>query len=263
MKRHIILTHGRSGSNFVANSLNLHPQVVNYGEVFGHWTVPSKLNKFGKLFGRTDSQFLDYLYRSSTVYYFAQFWSALSHMRAGKPINFKRRSTITTLGVKEFGMHFDRLGLDDYLAQNPDISVIYLYRENSLQRYLSVLSLNRNRVIATEGDVSIPKLTIDVAEMMTSIEVLEQELAYTHKLVRSLTQNPVLEIKYEEAFAGPESLQAMVKDVCEFLQIDPINQTSKQKKILSSSFQEVIENYGDFVAALKASPYAHWLEAGL
>ena len=43
MNRHIILTNGRSGSNNIANTLNLHAQLVNFGEVLGSWTLPRRL----------------------------------------------------------------------------------------------------------------------------------------------------------------------------------------------------------------------------
>ncbi len=42
MNRHIILTSGRSGSNYLANTLNQHPQIVNYGEVLATTLIPYK-----------------------------------------------------------------------------------------------------------------------------------------------------------------------------------------------------------------------------
>jgi len=33
MNRHINLTSGSSGSNYLTNTLNQHPQLVNYGEI--------------------------------------------------------------------------------------------------------------------------------------------------------------------------------------------------------------------------------------
>ena len=72
MRRHLILTHGRSGSNFLTNSLNLHPQVVNYGEVLGDWTLPCKLRKLNLLNSESYEQYLDQLYTSSPLYYCAQ-----------------------------------------------------------------------------------------------------------------------------------------------------------------------------------------------
>lgn len=40
MNKHIILTNGRSGSNYISGVLNSHPHITNYGEVLGEWTVP-------------------------------------------------------------------------------------------------------------------------------------------------------------------------------------------------------------------------------
>lgn len=260
MRRHLILTHGRSGSNFLTNSLNLHPQIVNYGEVLGDWTLPCKLRKLGLLNDNSSADYLDQLYNSSSLYYLAQAWSAKQHLLKHKPINFKFRSSIETLGIKEFGMHFQRQRLDDYLHRNPDIAVIYLYRENILDRYVSVLSLQRNRVVLSEqANTRIAKMTIDIEQMMASLDVLRGELDYTHRLVESLPRDQVITIRYEDAFKDGRTLQAMCNDVFQFLGVDAIAEQSKQKKILSRSLDQVIDNFDDFQSAIQRSPYSDLL----
>jgi hypothetical protein len=59
MQSHIILTNGRSGSNFVVNIINQHPQILNYGEVLGEWTILRKLHKVGILRSSDDREYLD------------------------------------------------------------------------------------------------------------------------------------------------------------------------------------------------------------
>jgi len=102
MNRHFILTHGRSGSNFLANCLNKHQSLVNYGEVLGEWTQPYRLFKLYKKAGKGWPEYLDALYTSSTLFYAAQSVSALKHLKTGRKINFKRKSAIKSLGVKDF-----------------------------------------------------------------------------------------------------------------------------------------------------------------
>lgn len=262
MRRHLILTHGRSGSNFLANSLNLHPQIVNIGEVLGDWTLPAKLRGYGALNNKSSAEYIDQLYNSGLLYYFAQFWSAKQHLIKNKPVNFKLRSSVKTLGIKEFGMHFQRQNLGRYLHENPDISVIYLYRENILDRYVSVQSLQRNKLVLSERDnTTIAKMTIDINEMMASLDVLRSELDYTHRMVESLPANQVKAIRYEDAFKDSNSLQAMCNEVFQFLGVDTIAKKSKQKKILSRSLDQVIDNFDDFESAIKQSPYSKLLAA--
>jgi len=260
MRRHLILTHGRSGSNFLANSLNLHPQVVNYGEVLGDWTLPKKLSKFGFIGNQNESDYLDSLYNSKSLYYLGQSWSAIQHLVKNKPVNFKHSNAVKTIGIKDFGIHFQRLGLDHYLRNNPDIAVIYLYRENILDRYISVQSLERNKVVQSEdSSTAVRKMKIDISEMMSALDVLRDELDYTHQLVDDLDGNPVIKICYEDAFADGDSLQNMCNQVFEFLQVDPIAEKSRQKKILSRSLDQVIDNFDDFKKAILGSRYSNFL----
>ncbi len=260
MQRHLILTHGRSGSNYLTNSLNLHPKVVNYGEVLGDWTLPSKLRNLRLLNSESHEQYLDQLYGSCSLYYCAQLWSAKQHLIKQKPINFKRYSSVESIGIKEFGMHFQRKNLEGYLQQNPDIAVIYLYRENILDRYISVQSLQRNKVVFSESaSTRIAKMTIDIEEMMLALDVLRSELEYTHRLVERLTGSKILTIRYEDAFSSGSTLQAMCNDVFAFLGVDSIAEQSKQKKILSRSLDQVIDNFDDFERAIMGSPYSSLL----
>ena len=40
--RHFILTNGRSGRNYFVQARNKQPQIANYGEVLGDWTLAGK-----------------------------------------------------------------------------------------------------------------------------------------------------------------------------------------------------------------------------
>ncbi|GAA4934926.1 sulfotransferase domain-containing protein [Halioxenophilus aromaticivorans] len=260
MRRHLILTHGRSGSNFLTNSLNLHPQIVNYGEVLGDWTLPSKLRRVGLLENQSLPSYLDQLYNSKALFYCAQAWSAKQHLIKHKPVNLKRHSAVKSLGIKEFGIHFQRNGLADYLQDHHDIDVIYLYRENILDRYISVQSLQRNRVVLSESSTTrLAKMTIDIDDMMQSLDVLRGELDYTHQLIASLAPNRVLTIRYEDAFKDGICLQAMCNQVFQFLGVETIAEKSQQKKILSRSLEQVIDNFDDFQSAIHRSQYSNLL----
>ena len=61
MNKHFIFTSGRSGSNYLSNTLNISKKCVNYGEVLGEWTVPYKwiyknFFKNFKINGRTERE---------------------------------------------------------------------------------------------------------------------------------------------------------------------------------------------------------------
>ena len=92
MNRHIILTSGRSGSNYLTNTLNQHPQIVNYGEILASMIIPYKFYdrcKKYKLCNWSVIDYLNYAYNSKTFFYTAQFYSVYSHFRKKKAIKFK------------------------------------------------------------------------------------------------------------------------------------------------------------------------------
>jgi hypothetical protein len=147
------------------------------------------------------------------------------------------------------------------LIENPDIAVIYLYRENLLQRYLSLQSLKHHNIVATEGaSVTLSKMQIDIEDMLIKLDVLSQEVQYEHSLVQSLGKNPMLHISYEESFTNASSLQVMTSQVFEFLGVSPIEQVSSHRKILPKSLEETVENYDELVTALQTTRYAQYLD---
>ncbi|MEM7581601.1 MAG: hypothetical protein AAF316_17540, partial [Cyanobacteria bacterium P01_A01_bin.80] len=75
MNKHLILTNGRSGSNYLVTLFNSHPQITNYGEVLGDWTLPYKLNKkikFGLPLFDNYHNYLNYIYNSKLFFYSSQ-----------------------------------------------------------------------------------------------------------------------------------------------------------------------------------------------
>ena len=106
MLKHIILTQGRSGSNFLANTLNHHPSVVNFGEVLGDWTIAYRLRRLMAIAGVSDRDFLEMLLHSQSLFYCGQIWSASAHLRKKQPINFKFFRNVESIGIKEFFIHF-------------------------------------------------------------------------------------------------------------------------------------------------------------
>ncbi len=68
MNRHIIFTNGRSGSNYIANIINQHPNAVNYGEVLGDWTLPYKIHQKIGMGGKSDIEYLEYIYKDKVFF---------------------------------------------------------------------------------------------------------------------------------------------------------------------------------------------------
>lgn len=260
MLRHIILSQGRSGSNFIRNSINIHPEIVNYGEVLGTWTAPSKIWHLVKLLGCNQDDYFDLLFKNRFLFFSAQMWSSVAHLNKKKKINYKTFKTVKSLGVKEFCFHIKKYNLENYIITNTDIGIIYLYRQNLLKRYLSMQNLKKNNVVSTEqNDIKIQKIHIDTEDMIEKLQVLENEAEYEKELLNKIKKNPILSIKYEDAFATYESLQRMMHDVFNFLGVKPIDVVSDHKKILPTSIFDIVDNCDEVIEKLKSTKYHEYI----
>jgi hypothetical protein len=209
--------------------------------------------------------YLEFLFSNQMLYHCAQVWSAVAHLRKGEPFSFKPRGKIKSLGIKEFGINFQRFQVEEFLKKNSDIAVIHLVRDNLLQRYLSLESLQRHHIVATtNASLSLGKMRIDIANMLATLELLSQERKYEHSLMQSLSGNPTFHIRYEDAYTNAETLRGMLKQVFEFLEVPPIdtlsNQRNSQRKILPKRIEEIVENYDEVVEAIRPTCYAQYLD---
>ncbi|MEO0947433.1 MAG: hypothetical protein AAFY11_04685, partial [Cyanobacteria bacterium J06641_5] len=141
-----------------------------------------------------------------------------------------------------------------------------LNRKNLLRRCLSLKVLKKHTlkkhkdVAAPEGSPNVGKLYVNTEEVLQKLDVLHKESEYEHKLLQSLSKNPILHLSYEDSFSSPESLQAMARQVFEFLEVPPIEETSNQRKTLSNSLDQIVENYEELVEALQTTRYAQYLD---
>ena len=262
MNKHIILTNGRSGSNYLAHTLNLHPNLVNYGEVLGGWAIPWKLYSFWRLFGIRETSFIQHVYTSRLFFFLAQAYSAIAHLRRGIPINWKRYDTTSNLGIKEFFIHFENRSGLQYILSEQNIAVIYLSRSDLVRRYLSMRHMEQTKVVVDYGTATArKKIHIDIADMLRTLDAMKKETDDEQAWMSNIASagHRILEIRYEEYFASDESIARHNGLIFEFLGVPPINVCNKQRKILSADLCDLVENYGEFCQALNNSPYATYL----
>jgi LPS sulfotransferase NodH len=262
MKHHIILTSGRSGSNYLANTLNQHPKIVNYGEVLAGMILPYKLySKCKKICRWSVIDYLNYIYNSKIFFYSAQFYSAYSHIRKNKPINFKKWGNVSQLGTKDFFLNYRNKNAFSFLFDHEEIAIIYLHRENRLRRYLSGVFLQQTRVVSSEKQLEISKVYIDTTQMMKYLEILDREIEDEKNIISQLKNHRLLSLKYEDYFADENSILTHHQQIFEFLGVEPILAAKSQhKKILPQSMADLVENYDEFYACLKNSQYQQYLD---
>lgn len=258
MQKHIILTLGRSGSNYLVTALNQHPEVVNYGEVLGPWTTLAKFRSRVWPDEPSDA-YLDRIYSSAPVFFGGQVVSAISHKRKGRPIRWHQRSKVRQIGIKEFATNFEKHELADYLTDRRDIRVICLDRENVLRRYLSNEFLRKNRRVRNStGSAQHETVVLDPKTMIGELETF----TYERQLLRGLTEvvNPVLHLTYEKIF-DPATKSETLQQVYQFLGVAPITLDYGDFKLNSGTLDALIANYDEVQETLTGTKYEHFLES--
>jgi hypothetical protein len=263
MKRHIILTNGRSGSNYLVNLLNSHPQIINYGEVLGDWILPYKLHKRLKLGGDSATEYLQYIYSSKIFFYLAQSYSSISRLRKQKQPRFKRWNQIQSIGIKDFSINFRKRQLQSFFQTQNDILVINLYRENSLKRVFSRFIMRQTGTIKVEKQQSNfhEKLYIPLDTVMRDLEIFEQETDEQFELISALPRQNVLNVRYEDLFASERSQNEYRDQIFEFLEVKPFSVQSSHRKILSDDLSTIISNYNELCDALEKTKFGKYLHS--
>lgn len=261
--RHLILTSGRSGSNYLTNSLNKHPKIVNYGEVLATKLKPYTFYNNSKKYKIYSGSILDYLrhiYTSKTFCYGAQLYSAYSHFRKKKPINFKTWGKVTQIGTKDFCLNYRKKNAWDFILSNQDIAIIYLYRENLLRRCLSNVFLAKTRVVSSEKPTEVQKVNIDLSDLMKKLEVLDDEVAHEKRMLSELKDHRLIAIKYEDYFVDETSILTHNQQIFEFLGVDVLQLKSQHQKLLPQQMCDLISNYDEFYAHISNTQYQKYLD---
>ncbi len=261
--KHIILSNGRSGSNYIANLLNLHPQLTNYGEVLGDWTIPYQLHQKVSLGGNSVESYLDYIYESPLFFFMAQLYSVYSKIQKREKINFKTYQQIQSVGVKDFSINFIKRGIPNYFKDRPKIKIIHLYRNNILKRLISMKNMQSTGTISTKDPKAVKskKIYLDPNTILEELAIFEKEKEEQFSLVDNLTnkEQRVLNICYEEFFSSEETRNNLTIKIFNLLDVKPIALESEQKKILSTNLPDLIDNYEEIEQILKGSPYEEYL----
>mgnify|MGYP001800029565 CR=1 FL=1 len=261
MQRHLILTNGRSGSNYLKSLLNQHPQVVNYGEVLGDWTIPYNLHKHFGLGCSSYEYYLDYIYSSKVFFYLAQVYSGYSKIIKKEKINFKNINQIATIGVKDFSINFVSRNIENYLREREDILVINLFRINSLKRLISLQSMKRSGVVMSRSNNEKvkSKLNLPTNNLLQKLEIFEKEKKQQFSLLSQIDQKMILNIAYEDYFSSAASQENYNHKIFEFLEVAEMNVKSNLTRILPDKISDKLENYEEVAQTLSGTEYETYL----
>ncbi|MDY6992531.1 MAG: hypothetical protein SVR94_07980, partial [Pseudomonadota bacterium] len=151
MNYHLFITQPRVGSNFLVDSMNSSPELINFGDVLFKWAIPYKAYKlFNPIKGNPDYfnniDYFEWLYKKNRlVFYFCKAYELKvnlvgkkKYIGAGITFRGKKYRNIKTIGVKEHYTHSrTQEVLSKIIPRDNSYSVITLSRKNLLQQYVS------------------------------------------------------------------------------------------------------------------------------
>lgn len=246
LQHHLILTQGRSGSNFIVNSLNKHPQIFNYGEI-----VRIRDKKYKILFTKLKlfssyTQYLKFIYTNKLILLYNFF----------KNKNISKITTLKSIGSKEIWFRVKEEVID-FLADNEHIHLIYLKRKNHFLRYISArYALDHNIWFTQQEHLNYKKIDIDVKDMIHKIKKSIKDESRMDKFYTNY-KGPKMKVVYEDFFRNPSE---NIKDVFEFLDVESLNLLSNHKKILPKDPSKIITNYDEVKRVLKEKGFQKFLK---
>ena len=254
-RKFILFSKQRSGSTWVIDLLNSHPEIVGFAELFLYdmWGQPpvggdagilawnSFLARYVTGSGEPTRRERDRLYNQ----YLDE--SVFASRQASKAIGFKLM----------YNQAVSDLAIPKYLQQN-SVSCVHLIRRNHLDAVLSAEAVRLRGLAHAETNAPVRQVTIHLEPESIELRLQrrDREIAAASEYADFLGL-PVIELVYEELSADI----TRIIPVLEFLGVDSsaVDLTSRLRKLNSKSHRELISNYDDIARALHGSRFAHML----
>ena len=245
MTNAIILTTQRTGSTFLVECLESHPQIRCLGEMLagGHVRVP------------------DLVYRSR---YGTKAYRFLSS-GAWWPTRMMTRyfaSTERDVNVfKAMYNHINNPVTRNYLRARTSIHILHLRRHNLLKQYVSELLLSKSREKKWQPHAVKP---VPVVRTMVSPDAAlayirrKRELHAWHEAL--FADHPRLQLSYEDMIDGQSLRAEVAEEVCDFLHIERRPMKSILVKMNPTRLAEMIVNYDEVASLLRQTEFADLLD---
>ena len=245
MTKAIILTTQRTGSTFLVECLQSHPEVFCLGEMLvgGHVPIPGLV------------------YRSR---YATKAWRVLTSGALFPRRMMDRYFALGTRPVMAFKAMYNHIGLPwtrRYLRVHSEIRILHLRRHNLLKQYVSheLIRVPREgrwdpHTTAPVAAASIPVSSEAALRYMRRIRAEHSE----HE--RLFSQHPRMQLSYESMIGGDHLAEGVAREVCDFLGIVQRPMRSKLVKMNPANLRDMITNYDEFARDISRTEFADLLD---
>jgi len=241
-KKFLIITRGRTGSNFLLSLFDSHPYISHYSEIVGPWRLRNK------------EGFKEELNTLGSEVFLKQ-----SFEPVGKEL---------AVGMKFHYHHFDkayaiRWGLPDlykaldYFVSDRDIKIIHLKRRNILKTLVSLRVSDKTKqyVLRNESErINDIRIKLEVEDCMREFEKTSDN---ENRFDAMFRDHDLLEVAYEDLVA--EQTQTCNR-IQEFLQIPKHSLNCKTFKQIKRPVAEVVENYEELKTVFSNTPWRKFFD---
>jgi hypothetical protein len=244
MPHFILAGTQRTGTSFIESTLDSHPEICSFGEIF--------------------------LFRKGRG---ANIVSGYRHYINQAPAKRMVRHYLARRGlIKEY---LDQLGSDcrgsavgfklmlgqtrilpcvpEYIRHN-NYRVIQIVRRNPLKIYLSRAALRRSKVAHTDRKLKVQKIMIPTERLVSHLDKVLWENCWAERTFPDLDR---LAVYYEDFVASREE---QLRKISEFLGIAPYEgMKSDLIKLNPDKLSDLIENFEEVAVALKGTQYEQYI----
>jgi len=235
----IILGRSRTGSNFLSNLLNAHPQIMIYGEIFKSrervgWNLfPASLPREREL-DLIRNHPLDFL---------------------DKRLFRAYQKRLKAVGFKMFYYHAEEpewKPVWQHLLSNKDIAVIHIKRANILKTHLSFKKAQMTDHWLQGGRMSVKEgqaIALDFEECQAAFE---QTRRWEEEYDELFAEHRKLDLLYEDLTAD---LAKQSKRIQDFLGVDSLDLKPLTRKQAKMSLSQAISNYEELREEFRGTPW--------
>jgi LPS sulfotransferase NodH len=253
-----IITTQRSGSTWLQELLNCHPQINIFGELF--------------LWGKNRSEWMK---KSLPEIYYNHHTTSKSEtdiqlersMPKYKDFKIKHKLKLRPWSIWQYLELLENNDRYPYavgfkimynqLLPRPEILIkmaaknyklIHLVRQNHLDVFISKSSMKQHGLVHLKDDIDPKKVTLDITSLLQKLKFRDGMISTARQALK-LVPCPLLEITYESLYSSRDDI---LDSIVKFLDIQDMNidYTSNLRKINKGLYHEKIENYEEVKEAL-------------
>jgi LPS sulfotransferase NodH len=243
----VIVTSQRTGSTFLTQCLNSHPQVRCYGEIL-----------VNGLYKRKDvPRIFDQLRKTRQMWWYV----TSSAWRPARLLDsFYARGEAPVMAFKAMYNHLADPRARHYFCHHTEIRVIHLRRDNLLKQHVSKVLAPKKFAQQPWGSTKpLPAISTRISPAR-AIKEMQRAQELFQKYERLFSRHPRIELVYETMIEGQSLSEEAAAAVTDLLELDPAPMSARAVKVNPDNLEPLVENYDELVRALRGTEFERFLD---